>query len=248
MSELLNKAFTLLSLLKPRDGRKEWGAGELSRIAGYNTATTHRILQDMQRYGFVGQNLESKKFFLGPTLIELGFQAQSLFSIRDIARPFMEKILKETGESVYLNILVNSNEALLVDSVDSDQQLRVFEPIGIRLPLHIAATRRVILAFMNLDEQENYIKHCKFEIRTSRTINNEDALLNDLKLIRMRGYAVSYGETTLGTAGIAVPIFGPKGIEGSLGIATPEIRLNEQRIVQFSELLKLYSKEISSLL
>ncbi|WP_042353950.1 IclR family transcriptional regulator [Bacillus rubiinfantis] len=246
MSELLNKAFTLLSLLKPREGKKEWGAAELSRLAGFNTATTHRILQDLQQYGFVSQNQENKKFFLGSFLIELGFLAQSLYSIRDVARPFMEEVQHKTGESVYLNILVNSTEALLIDSVDSDHQLRVYEPIGLRLPLHIAATRRAILAFMEPSVQKEYLDNCKIESRTSKTINSKEALVAELNLIQERGYAVSFGETTLGTAGVAVPIFGPRGVEGSLGIATPEVRLNDERITEYAKMLKLQAEKIKA--
>ncbi|WML31431.1 IclR family transcriptional regulator [Neobacillus sp. OS1-32] len=248
MSELLNKAFTLLSLLKPREGKKEWGAAELARLAGFNPATTHRILQDLQQYGFVSQNQESKKFFLGPALIELGFQAQSLYSIKDVARPFMEEIQNKTGESVYLNILVHSYEAMLIDSVDSDHQLRVYEPIGLRLPLHIAATRRAILAFMEPGEQEAYLSHFKIELRTPKTIHSKEALVEELSLIRERGYAVSFGETTLGTAGVAVPILGPRGVEGSLGIATPEVRLNDEKIAEYAELLKCKAKSIGALI
>jgi IclR family KDG regulon transcriptional repressor len=69
-SGLLFKAFTLLHLLKPRGGYTEWGAAELSRQAGYNPGTTHRILQDMLKTGFVHQNPKTKKFHLGSAFIE----------------------------------------------------------------------------------------------------------------------------------------------------------------------------------
>lgn len=248
MSEVLNKCFTLLNLLKPKDGCSEWGAAELARMAGYNDATAHRILQDMLKYGLVGQNKSTKKFHLGYSLFELGYLARSLFSIREFARPYMEELANISGESVYLNILIDDKEALLIDSIDSNHHLRIVEPLGLRLPLHVGATRRIILAHMNKEKQEEYIKNCEWESRTKETITNENDLRNDLTKITKQGFAVSYGETTLGTAGVAVPIFGINQVEGSLGIATPDIRLNEDKVDEYVKLLLEKSKRISEAL
>lgn len=248
MSEVLNKCVTLLNLLKPKDGCNEWGASELARLAGYNDATTHRILQDMLKYGLVGQNKSTKKFHLGYSLFELGYMARSLFSINEYARPHMEELANITGESIYLNILIDDNEALLIDSIDSSHHLRIVEPLGLRLPLHIGATRKIILAYLNKEKQDEYIKNCVLKSRTEKTIINETDLKEELIKIKKKGFAVSYGETTKGTAGVAVPIFGINKVEGSLGIATPDIRLNEENIAEYVELLLAKSKRISETL
>ena len=248
MSEVLTKAFTLLNFLKPRDGCSEWGAAELARMAGLNHATTHRILQDMVKFGVVGQNHMNKKFHLGPALVELGFLAGGLFSIRDVVRPFMDELSSMTRESIYLNIVVNEREALVIDAIDSDHQLRIVEPLGLRLPLHIGAMRRVILAFLNKEKQEDYFAHCAWIPRTKNTLTNEADVRKDMEKIREQGYAISFGETTIGTAGISVPIFGADGVEGSISIVTPDTRMNEEKIEEYTDLLLKKSRIISDYL
>lgn len=249
MSEVLTKAFTLLNLLKPRDDIKEWSAAELARIAGFNTATTHRILQDLAHFGIVCQNKESKKFYLGYALIELGSQAKGLFTIRDIARPYMEEIEKITNESVYLTIPVDDKEGLLLDTIDSSHQLRIVELIGERLPLHMGAARKAILAFMSEEKQEAYIKNYNLSFGKENKIHiKEEELREEIKNIRDRGYSLSIGETVPGTAGVGVPIFGINGVEGSLCIGTPEARLHKDTITKFVKLLLDFSKRISSAL
>jgi IclR family KDG regulon transcriptional repressor len=249
MSEVLNKAFTLLHLLKPRDEIKEWTAAELARIAGFNTATTHRILQDLTEFKIVSQNKENKKFHLGYSLIELGSLAKGLFTIRDLARPFMEEIEKITNESVYLTIPVDDKEGLLLDSIDSTHQLRIVEPLGERLPLHKGAARKVLLAYMSKEKQEEYINNYSLLLGKEKEIyKTEEELREEIKKIRDRGYSLSIGETVPGTAGVGVPIFGINGVEGSLCIGTPESRLDKDRITEYVELLLGYSRKISSAL
>jgi IclR family transcriptional regulator, KDG regulon repressor len=249
MSEVLNKAFTLLNLLKPRDEIKEWSAAELARIAGFNTATTHRILQELTYYGIICQNKENKKFHLGYSLIELGSLAKGLFTIRDIARPFMEEIERITNESVYLTIPVDDKEGMLLDTIDSSHQLRIVEPIGERLPLHMGAARKALLAYMSKEKQEEYINNYSLSLgKDNKTVKTEEELREEIKNIRDRGYSLSIGETVPGTAGVGVPIFGINGVEGSLCIGTPESRFHKDKITEFVELLLGYSRKISSAL
>ncbi|GAA0339077.1 IclR family transcriptional regulator [Oceanobacillus oncorhynchi subsp. oncorhynchi] len=245
MSEVLNKAATLLNLLKPTDGVSERSATELAKLAKYNTATTHRILQDLEKHGLVNQNTVTKKFHLGSALIELGFLARKQFTIQDFAKDAMQLIAEQTKESVYLNILLDDGNALLLDSIDSVHKLRIVEPVGLKLPLHIGGTRRVILAHLDEVIREKYMEEVQLEKRTAYTLGDKEKLKKELEKIREQGYAISFGETTEGTAGISVPIFGWDGVEASLSIATPDVRLSKERVPEFASLLKKYSNEIS---
>lgn len=246
MSELLNKAFTLLKLLKPNDGCTEWGAAELARISGLNNATTHRILQSMKEHGFVDQNPHTKKFYLGATLMELGLLSKELFSsVYDLVRPEMESLAKETKEGIHFHILKDKKEAILVERIESIHQLRVTEKLGLRLPLHVGAVRKVILAHLKQKEQEEYILNCNWESRTPNTTSRENELRANLKTIREQGYAISFGETTLGTVGIAVPIFDVNGVIGSLAIVLPDVRVDEKVIPKYIEALFYRSQRIN---
>lgn len=248
MAEVLSKAFTLLKMLKPINGKKEWSASELARQTGYHVGTTHRILQVMKEHGLVYQNKQNKKFSLGFALVEYGYLARSLYSIRDFARPFMEELAQITQETVYLTILSQNQEAVLIDSIDSTHNLRLVEPIGLTLPLYVGAARKVILAYMEPEKQEALIQNFTWEARTKQTIRNEKDLRQEIKQIRLQGYAVSYGETTEGTAGVAAPVFGSNGVEASLTIAGPEVRFTPERIPIIAKQLTKKARRLSQMI
>lgn len=247
MAEVLNKAFTLLKLLKPKREQSEWSASELARITGYNVGTTHRILQIMQEHGLIYQNKQNKKFRLGFALVEYGFLARNLYSIRDLARPFMEELADSTNETIYLNVLLE-DQAVLIDSVDSNHYLRISEPIGLRLPLHVGASRRVILAYMDTKKQEELIRQLTWKPRTEKTITQENQLRREMGKMKELGYAISFGETTIGTAGVASPVFGTNGVEASLSIAGPEVRFDNSRIPFFVEQITEKANRLSQIL
>jgi IclR family KDG regulon transcriptional repressor len=248
MAEVLNKAFTLLKLLKPDGACMEWGASELARISGYNVGTTHRILQIMQEHGLVYQNKQNKKFRLGFLLAEYGFLARNLYSIRDFALPVMEELANATRETVYLTILMENRDAVLIDSIDSSHYLRLVEPIGLRLPLYVGAARKVILANMNTERQEELIRQFTWETRTEKTITSEEELRKEIQQIKKQGYAVSFGETTIGTAGVGAPVFGNSGVEASLSVAGPEIRFDNETIPILVEQVTEKAKKLSRIL
>lgn len=248
MAGVLGKAFTLLQLLKPTNEQKEWSASELAHRSGYNVATTHRILQVMQKYGLVHQNRQNKKFSLGFTFAEYGYLARNIYTVNDFARPLMEELAQETEETVYLTILSPEQQAVLIDSIDSTHFLRLVEPIGLTLPLYIGAARKVLLAFMEPDKQAELISQFTWEARTQNTIVSESELRNEIKHIREIGYAVSFGETTEGTAGVAAPIFGRSGVEASLTVAGPDVRFSEQTILEIAEQLIEKTKRLSQLM
>lgn len=121
------------------------------------------FFEDLEKHGLVNQNTVTKKFHLGSALIELGFLARKQFTIQDFAKDAMQLIAEQTKESVYLNILLDDGNALLLDSIDSVHKLRIVEPVGLKLPLHIGGTRRVILAHLDEVIREKYMEEVQLE-------------------------------------------------------------------------------------
>jgi IclR family transcriptional regulator, KDG regulon repressor len=122
------------------------------------------------------------------------------------------------------------------------------EPLGLRLPLYIGASRKVMLANMRPDKQAESIRKFSWKARTQNTVIDENMLSQEINQIKQQGYAISRGETTVGTFGIAVPIFGGNGVEASLMIAGPDIRISEQRLIELVDKLKEKARRVSMLL
>ena len=112
-------------------------------------------------------------------------------SVREEALPVLNKLARQTGESVYL-IILDNDEALCLEKVDGHHLMKVlFLQIGGRMPLHIGAEpEKVLLASLPDEEVDRIIKIKGLVAMTQETITNPYVLKEELKKIRAQGYAL----------------------------------------------------------
>ncbi len=63
------------------------GVSELSRELGLSRSTTHRYIATLTSLGYLQQDAESKRYRLGPRVLDLGFAAINSMDIREISVP-----------------------------------------------------------------------------------------------------------------------------------------------------------------
>lgn len=244
LSEVINKSVKLLHSLKPDEFDNEWSATEISKKVGMPVQTVHRLLSSLEKNGIVFKNKENRKFRLGFGLMQLGLTIWEGLSILTIARPFMEQLAENTKESIYLTVR-EGNDGIFVECINSPQMLRIAEPIGLRLPLCKGASKKVILANLKPSVQRKVLEGL-IEADVIKSQEEIERLLDELKLIRERGYAISTSETTNDTSGVAAPIFSWNGqVEGAISVAGPEIRFTSNYLNKIIENVTKSSGEIS---
>jgi DNA-binding IclR family transcriptional regulator len=143
LMSVISKAIHILDYLVPQGIEKEVSVTEISRELDMPVQSVHRILASLSEHGFVSQNNKTKKYKLGLSIMKYGFLMWDSLRFRSIARPFMEELSRQTKETVYLATRENT-EGVYIDNIDSPQLLKISEPIGLRLPLVIGASNRVI--------------------------------------------------------------------------------------------------------
>lgn len=232
MSSVIGRTVKILKLMVPEGNTSEWGATELARRSGIPVGTVHRILLELKEHGVVDQNDDTKKFRLGLLLMELGFVARANLSIVESARPILKQLMEKTLETTHLTIR-DGYEGVLIDKIDSFYELRFVQPIGRRTLLTQGALKKAILAFLPPDEIESILDKIQKVAEEHGLKFDRDMIIEDLKNIRFRGYALSFGEVNPGTVAIACPIFDFKGrVVASIGIMGPENRFTEEEMFQ----------------
>ncbi|SDW74349.1 IclR family transcriptional regulator [Paenibacillus sp. PDC88] len=245
MSGVINKVVQILDLLLPQGTEKDMSVTEISKALNMPIQSAHRLLTSLAEHGFVSQNEKTKRYKLGLSLMKYGFLMWDSLMLRTIARPFMEELSKRTKETVYLSVRENA-EGIYVDSVDSPQVLKISEPIGLRLPLFIGASNRVILAFLTPQLQNSLLDSFDWEDVPSLKPLSRSYIEQELIAIKQQGYAITTNEATEGTTGIGVPIFSYENtVIGSLNVAGPSIRFGEENIGKYSNLARKYASLIS---
>jgi DNA-binding IclR family transcriptional regulator len=206
---------------------------ELSAKVGLPKGTTHRLLTSLAYFGYVRQASESKNYFLGFKLVELGNLLLDHLDLRAQARPFLMSLCQRTSETVHL-VILDQNEALYIDKVVSDENpagLQMVSKIGRRVPAHCSAVGKVLLAQLSEQELQVLINEKGLQNRTENTITNTKKLMHHLKVICRQGYAVDDEENESGIRCVGAPIFNQRGKAiAAISISGPTVRITKNII------------------
>ena len=142
------KAIRLLDLLAERT--KPATLTELYQATGWPKSTIHGLLSTMREAGLIEQT-PNGRYWLGIRLFEYGCAVSNAWDIGSIARPHMQKICAELGESVFLSVFDRAAVVTLAEE-ESRASLRVVSEVGARLPIHCTSQGKLFLA--NLSQAE----------------------------------------------------------------------------------------------
>lgn len=200
----------------------EMGEARLSPLAertGLSKSTLYRLLQALARWGFVEE--EGGVYRVGPRAFAVG-QAYPSKSLLRAARPEMEALAAETGESVNLAVMAGM-EALYLDQAEGTKLVRLFTAPGSRAPLHATGVGKVLLAFRGVPEGLPLLPY------TPHTLTSWEALERELARVRAEGYALDNEEKEVGVRCVAAPVFGPGGeVVGAISLSAPSSRLSPE--------------------
>ena len=131
----VERALALLATICDRGGAN---LADSARDCDLAPSTALRLLRTLETTGFVSKE-EFGTYRPGSRLIQLGAQALSNESLIDLARPAMEKLVSETGESVYLSVEGHGATALYISIVEGTHSVRHASWVGRTVPLDTSA-------------------------------------------------------------------------------------------------------------
>jgi len=223
----------------------ELGISEVAKALGIHRSIAYRLLVTLQRRGFLTRSEKSGRFRLGIKIVELANIVLANIDLRRIAHPLLVRLAQEAEESAFLTV-VDNNESVCLDVVESRLPVRVTLTIGGRYPLYAGASNKVLLAYQPPEKVEAIIAQGLQPI-TPHTITDPERLRQDLAAIRQQGWAYSVGELTPEVAAIAVPIKDSNdGLVAALSIAGLASRFTEDRIPRLLELTRRAVADISA--
>lgn len=108
---------------------------ELAQQAGLPNSTTHRLLTTMQQQGFVRQVGELGHWAVGAHAFIVGSSFLQSRNLLAIVHPILRKLMEDSGETVNLAVLDQSDhQAIIIDQVQCTQLMRMSAPIGASCP------------------------------------------------------------------------------------------------------------------
>lgn len=227
--------------------KKAWGVRELARELKTSHTAINRILKTYEKNGFLTQDKESKKYYLGLKFVEFSQIIRERMSITEDILPVMEKISELTKESIFLTWKENK-EGVTLAIAESEERIKFSVSIGTRTPLYVGASCKVIMAYLSKDEQLNVMED-GFQRFTVNTTNDMESLLKELNEIKKQGWSYTCGEYTDQVFGLGVPLFDKNDrVVASVTIAGPQYRLNDKKKKEMLHILLEETKEIQQMI
>ena len=122
------------------------GTNELARVTGINASTVSRILATLAAAGYVEHRPATGRYRLGPQVLRLSSHALGGVDLRSAARPHLDELVDETGETATLSV-PGDPDAVTIDFVLSRASVASVARVGRPSIAHATATGKVMLAF-----------------------------------------------------------------------------------------------------
>jgi DNA-binding IclR family transcriptional regulator len=241
-TQTLTRAIAILDCFSAT--HPQLGVREIARQLGLSRSTVGRLVVTLCAAGVLSQDPTTRRYMMGPKVLTWSAVYTSGLDIRDKARPALEELHRLTQETVNLYLL-DGNERVCLDFIESPQRVRVVVQRGERMPLHAGSAGKAILAFLP-PERVQQILAKPLERMTPNTITNRRKLLKELATIRAQGFAVSHGERFSDALGLAAPIFDANGkVVAALNVAGPVMRFTDADIQKLAPKMMQLAMHIS---
>ena len=203
---VLDKSVTILAALAERGPLSLAG---LVDATGLSRPTAHRLAAALEAHRLVGRD-GAGRYRLGLRVLAWAGAVSAEFGLAEAARPVLEALRDETGESAQLFVR-DGDSRLCVAASERPSGLRDTVPVGAVLPIDRGSGGKVLLAYAA-------------DVAAGSTADPAE-----LETIRRRGWAASVAEREEGVCSVSAPVLDSAGrIHAALGISGPINRLGRQ--------------------
>ncbi len=229
------------------------GASEGTRLArvadatGLGKSTVLRLLKALIEVGYVEFDHKAKLYRLGYDLFLLG-QSARRFHIIELARPGLDRIAAETGDTVFLSVR-DGTMAHCVDRRTGSYPIRTLTlSVGDKRPLGVGAGSLALLAFEDDAEIASILDANSTERRAFERFGDAD-LHAMISATRKSGHAYNDGRIVTAMNAVGVPVLDAGGrVAAALSVAAIQERMTPERRQWIADLLTQEAKILRGLL
>jgi IclR family acetate operon transcriptional repressor len=220
----LERAFGLLELVAAQ--RDAMSISQLATASGLAPATLHRLARTLVDLGYLRQE-PSRRYALGPRLFLLAESSSTMLNA--VAIPHLAHLVDEIGETANLAML-DGDQVVYVAQVPGRHSMRMFTEVGRRVLPHCTAVGKALLALSADDDVLALLARTGLPRHTPHTLTDPQELLDQLDLVRGRGYAMDEGEQEVGVRCVAVTVPGSR-TRLAMSISGPAPRMSDELLV-----------------
>lgn len=238
------RAFALLEQIV--NARGPMSLDEITLALKLPKPTVFRILNLLRNASLLRREPASKRYTIGPRLTSFAVDLWRSDMLRAQWHRALEDTVAEIGESCNLTLLEN-NQVLYLDRVETSHPLRLHLDAGTRVPLHCTASGKLFLSQMNAAEARRLLGDEPYQKFTTKTITRFEPLQVELAKVRRTGVGIHDCERFDDSVAIAVPVLGSGGtIFAAVAMHAPSSRASIKSCMGFVPSLKRAAATIAS--
>lgn len=204
----LEKGLAIIEMLA--QSQVPLGVTDIYEMNKLPKTTIFMIMTTLEDLKYV-QKTEDGKYRLTLRLYNIGMEILSKLDIRNIARPYMEKLASELRFTVHLAMLENG-KASYVEKVKGPGFVQFSTEVGQSMHLHNSGVGKALAAYLPKDTLAQYVEMHGMPATTENAITTPEAFRKFLANVREIGYAIEDEEGEIGIRCIAAPIFDHRGL------------------------------------
>ncbi len=184
--QVIDRLTHLLEAIAAND--KPSSLKQLATTTGLHPSTIFRILASLSEHEFVERS-SSGDYRLGVKLLQLGSRVQGELDMRREAKPLLEWLRNEIGETVNLTVR-EGDEVIYVERATPNRMMRVEQTIGGHAPLHVTAVGKLFLADAGAEACLDYAERTGLRAQTLYSITDPAKLWRVVRNALQQGYAL----------------------------------------------------------
>ena len=241
--QVIDRTFDIIELLAVEP--QGLGVSDVARRLSLNKSTAHRILNAITDRGYLEKTVDGV-YSLGMQFVELTSRKLGSIELTTEAKPFLNELTAKLGQSSHLAIL-DGNDAVYIDKVEVTKNFRLYSQIGKRIPVYCSGLGKSLL--LDTDNQTilSLLRCCSMEQLTETTLLSPEAVLDEIKVGRMRGWTVDNEEHDEGIRCIAAPIYDYRWkIIAAISSAGPSSFFTIEKDEEYSKIVCQTARNISA--
>ncbi|WP_040577308.1 HTH-type transcriptional regulator BhcR [Methylopila sp. M107] len=238
----IERAFDVLEVLASSDGVT---LSELSERLGQSVTTMHRVLSTLERRRYAEHVIDCQEWHVGSQAFRLGSSFLRRNDVVEQSRPDMRELMLATGETSNLGI-ERQGDVLFVSQIETHESIRAFFPPGTLSPLHASGIGKALLSAFDAQRLARFLHTTELTCFTETTITSRDKLVDEVRQIQGRGYALDNEERSLGMRCVAACVTDMYDeVVAGISVSGPVSRLPLAAIPEIGMLVKQAAQRIS---
>jgi DNA-binding IclR family transcriptional regulator len=236
----IDTSFAIITELRERDGA---GVTELANATGLSKSSVYKHLVSLLKHDFVVKDGDTYR--LGLRFLDLGGYVRERTPGATMIKLKLQELAERTEESAQFSVEEHGQAVVLYREV-SHRGVFSKGRVGKRFHMHQTAAGKAILARRSDAWIREVVERRGLPPSTDQTIQDTEALFEELAAVRERGVAFNREESTEGLRAVGVPVMGPDGdVLGAFAVAGPTHRMRGERFeTEVPELVRSVVNEL----